>query len=252
MLKLISHYFLLCEVPQTSPPQQQGSHLTFRNTCDPETTPKPQSLRSTQHALNRHSQTCTPWKTHLFPRVQPEEALSCITQRYSSHSGSPQPELSWTPSSPRNYKLDWKMGVENGPLVPLQSRQHEGRWTFHTVGWNPYERKAQPWATWWGREAPGFRDIDASSMSNWACNRLQGRFPNSDLLTSSDCEVSFCPPEPCILISLPATGEVSIAQSLEHPSSGGLHLSLPRLRPAQTLWVCVCLPERGHEQWAPT
>lgn len=82
MLKLISHYFLLCEVPQTSPPQQQGSHLTFRNTCDPETTPKPQSLRSTQHALNRHSQTCPPWKTHLFSRVQPEEALSCITQMY--------------------------------------------------------------------------------------------------------------------------------------------------------------------------
>lgn len=65
LLKLIFHS-VFNKVPQTAPPQQQGAHLKFRRPCNPETTPKPQNLRSAQHTPNRQRQICTPQKIPCF------------------------------------------------------------------------------------------------------------------------------------------------------------------------------------------
>lgn len=60
------------EVPQTTPPQQQDVHLKFKSTCEPETTPKSQNLRSGLFLSCRWKKFCPVLHKHNL-----EHSLEC-------------------------------------------------------------------------------------------------------------------------------------------------------------------------------
>lgn len=192
---------------------------SHKHHCNPDRIYKSQRLRSAPHAPNK-GQVC---------------------------ERSPQPDLAWTPTSQKNYRLDQKMGVESGPSELQQFQSSRVKKDVNSTQLAESlmrEEHSQCLGSLMGKErALGFW---ASTMSNRACNRCEARKHTSHFrvdhwLQSPFCEVSICPPNP-------ASSSAHLQQKCPQPKDysillRGLHLTLLRLRPELTPWVRVPLPK---------